>query len=136
MEIKKLISRTDYLLPEKLEGLHAQSSQWLETIAFWKDETRFFSNVLRGRQAEGISAGSILPLLENLEHLHQLLYDYLSEEILSHERMLSRILKGDPGIADAQYRDAHRKLADRMYDFDNDFRLLKQSVFEQARSWK
>lgn len=42
MEIKKLISRTDYLLPEKLEGLHAQSSQWLETIAFWKDETRFF----------------------------------------------------------------------------------------------
>lgn len=136
MGIKHLTSSTDYLLPEKLEALHTESSEWLEIIAFWKDETRFFSNLLRRRQAEAVTAGTLLPALENLEHLHQLLYDYLADEIMSHERMLSRIEKGEAGIADDQYRNAHRKLAGRMHDFEKDFHLLKKTVFEQAKNWE
>lgn len=135
MEIKKLISQTDYLLPEKLEGLHAQSSGWLNTLAFWKDEIRFFAKLLRTRNPGDSDKNTLIPVLENLEHLHQMLFDYLSEEILAHERLLSRIEMGETGIADAEYRDTHRKLGTRMLEFENDFRKLKKTVFEHARHW-
>jgi hypothetical protein len=135
MEIKKLTSSHDYLLPEKLEGLHAQSAEWLKTLAFWKDEVRFFAKLVRGRQTGTTTKESGLDILENLEHLHQMLFDYLYEEILAHERLLSRIEMNATGIADAAYRDAHRKLAERMQAFEEDFRVLKKTVFELAKHW-
>jgi len=135
MTTKKLVSRTDYLLPQGLDELHDQSQGWLETVAFWKDETRFFSSLLKRHQYEVPKEEGYTALLKNLDHMHALLFDYLSDEILAHERLLSRIEKSEPGLADAEYRDQHRRLAEKMQVFESDFREFKKLVFGYARKW-
>ena len=135
MTLKKLTARSDYLLPQSLEGLHVQSQEWLDSVAFWKDETRFFGNLLKGRSEVAADRTGYSALLQNLDKLHELLYDYLEDEIQSHERLLSRIQKGESGLADSDYRDQHRKLAEKVRVFGADFREFKRMVFGYARKW-
>ena len=135
MNTKKLVTRTDYLLPQGLDELHEQSREWLETIAFWKDETRFFSSLLKRHQYEVPKEEGYTRLLKNLDRLHEMLFDYMADEILAHERLLSRIEKGEPGLADADYRDPHRRLGEKMRVFESDFREFKKMVFGYARKW-
>lgn len=132
---KKLIARTDYLLASGLEDLHRQSLEWLETVAFWKDETRFFENILTQRRQEVPEQLAYTELLGNLDRLHQMLYEYLWDEIREHERFLSRIQKGETRAADAEFREAHRRLTGKMEVFGSDFREFKKMVFGYARKW-
>lgn len=135
MTLKKLTASTDYLLPQSLDGLHVQSQEWLDTVALWKDETRFFGNLLKSRREGASDRTNYTGLLQNLDKLHELLYDYLEEEIQAHERLLSRIQKGETGLADSDYRDQHRKLAEKVRVFGADFREFKRMVFGYARKW-
>ena len=125
METKKLVSRTDYLLSGGLEELHQESKEWLETIAFLKDETRFFEKLLAGRVVETYPDNAY----------SQILFEYLSEEIIRHEKLLSRINKREPGIADYNYREQHRKLKGKIELFLKDFREFKKMVFGYAKKW-
>lgn len=135
MSTKRLTSTSDYLLPRSLEGLHYESRMWLETIAFWKDETRFFANLLEKRQQEVPKGADYPEMIRNLDRLHEMLYEYLSDEILEHERLLSDIEKGAEGIADNDYREQHRQLREKMDVFTRDFRKFKMMVFGYARKW-
>lgn len=135
MNTKKLASSSDYLLPQSLEGLHYESMQWLDTIAFWKDETRFFASVLENQKREGPESYDYSDMLRNLERLHGMLYEYLNDEIMEHERLLSAIEKGTTGVADYSYRDQHRQLKEKMEVFTKDFRKFKMMVFGYAKKW-
>lgn len=135
MTTKKIATGTDYLLPQSLEGLHVESRQWLETIAFWKDETRFFSNLLEKQTESSPEFADYSEMLRNLDRLHQMLYEYLSDEIQEHERLLSIIEKGTQGIADSTYREQHRQLKDKIDVFSLDFRKFKMMVFGYAKKW-
>lgn len=135
MNTKKLESRADYLLPQSLEGLHLQSRDWLDTIAFWKDETRFFGELLKKRESELEDENEYPKLLGNLDSLHDMLFDYLAEEIQDHERLLSKIEAGADGIADSDYREQHAHLVQKMQVFASDFREFKKMVFGYARKW-
>jgi hypothetical protein len=135
MSTKKLASSTDYLLPQSLEGLHYESRRWLETIAFWKDETRFFGEMLNKQNQKAPEGADYSEMLRNLDRLHEMLYEYLSDEILEHERLLSDIEKGAEGISDNTYRELHRQLRDKMEVFTRDFRKFKMMVFGYARKW-
>ena len=135
METKKLISRSDYLLPQSLGDLHHESGEWLDTLAFWKDETRFFADLLEWKSKRRPGQSEYTGLLKNLDKLHQSLFDFLSEEILAHERLLKRALSGESGLADSDYRDAHRKIGRKMQVFEADFRAFKKTVFDFARNW-
>ena len=135
MNTKKLTASSDYLLPGSLEGLHNESREWLETIAFWKDESRFFSSLLEKQQREGPETYDYSETLRNLDRLHEMLYEYLSDEIMEHERLLSTIEKGAEGIADNAYRDQHRQLKEKMDVFTKDFRKFKMMIFGYARKW-
>lgn len=135
MSTKKLVASSDYLLPQSLEGLHYESQMWLETIAFWKDETRFFTNMLEKQHKLVQEGADFSEMLRNLDRLHEMLYEYLSDEILEHERLLSDIEKGVQGIADNAYRDQHRQLRDKMEVFTRDFRKFKMMVFGYAKKW-
>ena len=79
MSTKRLASSTDYLLPRSLEGLHNESRMWLETIAFWKDETRFFASMLKKQNQDGPEGADYSEMLRNLDRLHEMLYEYLSD---------------------------------------------------------
>lgn len=132
---KKLISRSDYLLAGGLEDLHRQSQEWLETVAFWKDETRFFDTLLRQRREQVQDQAAYTGMLSNLDRLHQMLFEYLVNELKAHEQLLSRIQQAEAGLADADYRDDHRRLAGKMEVFGADFREFKKMVFGYARNW-
>lgn len=135
MSTKKLAASSDYLLPQSLEGLHYESRMWLETIAFWKDETRFFASMLKKQNQEVPEGADYSEMLRNLDRLHEMLYEYLSDEILEHERLLSDIEKGTEGIADITYREQHRHLREKMDVFTRDFRKFKMMVFGYAKKW-
>ncbi len=136
MSTKKLPNTMDYLLPESLEGLHRESVEWLETVAFWKDESRFFASLLKGPAADSPDGKDPSEMLRDLDRLHEMLFDYLSDEIREHEHLLSRIEKGESGIPDARYRDTHRSLKEKMARFNLDFRKFKSLVFGYAKDWK
>ena len=112
-----------------------QSREWLDTLSFWKDEIRFFQGLLKERREAVKDLSDYPALLDNLDKLHQHLFDYLTEEILAHERLLSRTIKGEAGVSDADYREAHRKLGSKMQIFGADFREFKKMVFGYARKW-
>ena len=135
MSTKKLAATSDYLLPQSLEGLHYESRMWLETIAFWKDETRFFASMLKKQHQEVPEGADYSEMLRNLDRLHEMLYEYLADEILEHERLLSDIEKGTEGLADHAYREQHRQLREKMDVFTRDFRKFKMMIFGYAKKW-
>jgi hypothetical protein len=114
------------LLGASLELLHQESMEWLDTVAFWKDETKFFANLLKNKKTTG---SEYAKMLENLDKIHENLFDYLEEDILHHEKLLSRLHKGEKGLSDWDYREKHRSLGERMDLFTTDFREFKKMVF-------
>lgn len=124
--------KTEFLLGAGLDVLHRESSEWLENIAFWKDETRFFLDLLRKKETEEGVKSEYGEMLGNLDTIHALLFDYLSNDIADHEKFLSRLQKGEKGLSDGDYRDQHRKLSERMDVFTKDFRAFKKMVFGYA----
>ncbi|MGB5359159.1 hypothetical protein [Eudoraea sp.] len=126
MNTKALNKGTDFLLGVGLDILHRESTEWLETVAFWKDETRFFADLLQKKEGRELEYGK---MLVNLDKIHENLFNYLADDIISHEKILARLEKGEKGIADADYRDRHKNLKKRMQLFTNEFREFKKMVF-------
>lgn len=118
--------KRELLLGAGLGILHQESGEWLDTIAFWKDETKFFAHILDKRKINESEYGK---MLNYLDKIHENLFDYLSDDIKEHERLLARLVKGEKGIADGDYRDQHRRLNESMVLFENDFREFKKMVF-------
>lgn len=113
-----------------LDVLHSESREWLETIAFWKDETKFFYNLLNNKEAK---SSEYAVILKNLDKIHENLFDYLEDDIKEHERFLSRLQKNEKGLSDWDYREKHRSLGERMDLFTSDFREFKKMVFGYAK---
>jgi hypothetical protein len=109
-----------------LDTLHRESTEWLDTVAFWKDETRFFAELLNKKAGSESEFGK---MLSNLDKIHENLFDYLVEDIIDHDKFLARLIKSEKGLADADYRDRHKKLKNRMDLFTSDFREFKKMVF-------
>lgn len=131
MKSKTINPKTALLiLGAGLDVLHQESREWLETISFWKDETKFFANLLETKEAK---ASEYAEMLKNLDKIHENLFDYLEEDIKLHERFLSNLQKGQKGLSDWDYREKHRNLGERMDLFTRDFREFKKMVFGYAK---
>lgn len=133
MKTKKLNPKTELLLGPGLDVLHFESQEWLETIAFWKDETRFFEDLLMKRKAKDDMQKEYSKMLTALDKLHKDLFEDLQETIMKHERLLSKIEVGEKGISDGNFREEHRKIRGRITRFTNDFRSFKKIVFDYVK---
>ena len=122
--------KNELLLGASLNVLHHESREWQETVSFWKDETKFFASLLAKNEAAESHYGKIL---KNLDKIHKDLYGYLSDDIIEHEKLLSRIEKGEKGVSDAIYREQHKKLTERMETFTQDFKDFKRMVFGYSK---
>ncbi len=122
--------KIELVLGAGLNVLHEESREWLSTVAFWKDETRFFANLLNKRETNETEYGK---MLKNLDIVHENLFDYLGDDIIAHEKLLARLEKGEKGISDGNYRVQHRKLNKRMEVFSEEFKDFKKMVFGYAR---
>ncbi|CAM4268746.1 hypothetical protein [Zobellia nedashkovskayae] len=134
MKTKTLNPKTELLLGAGLDVLHFESEEWLSNIAFYKDETRFFADLIEKRKTNDAAQTAYGQILENLDTVHKELFDYLANDIEEHERLLSRLELGEKGLADADYRDKHRQLKKRMEGFTSNFRQFKKMVFGYVKS--
>ena len=121
--------KTELLLGAALDVLHQESREWLDTIAFWKHEAKFFADLLNKKEIKESEFGK---MLKYLDKIHENLFDYLSDDIKEHEEYLARLEKGEKGIADGDYRDEHKRLNESMVLFENDFKEFKKMVFGYA----
>ena len=126
-------TKTDVLLGTGLYDLHIESQEWLETIAFWKDEIRFFTNLLQEKETKERAKSELGVILKGLDKIHSDLFDYMSEDIMRHETLLARLQKGERGLADIDYRNQHDKVKKTMAKFESEFRDFKKLVFDYAR---
>lgn len=118
------------MLAEALDALHQESREWLNTIAFWQDEAKFFTDLL---DKEQIKASEYGQMLQYLDKIHETLFNYLVEDIVAHEKQLSRLVSGDKEVSDRDYREKHITLKEQMELFTNDFREFKKMVFGYAK---
>lgn len=132
MKTTTLNPKTELLLGAGLNVLHQESREWQETIAFWKDETRFFADLLNKKEIKDSEYANIL---KNLDIIHENLFDYLADDIIAHEKLLDRLEKGEKGLSDGIYRDQHRKLFERMETFTKSFKEFKKMVFGYAKKF-
>ena len=122
------------LLGAGLDVLHFESQEWLDTIYFWKDEVRFFENLLKRKESLSDSEQNYADMLKSLDKIHADLFEAIEDDILEHEKLLSRLVIGEQGLADADYREKHRILTARMDTFSSDFRSFKKVVFEFVKN--
>ena len=122
------------LLGAGLNVLHFESQEWLETIAFWKDEVRFFEDLLKQKESPEKSKQDYSKLLKNLDKIHIDFLEDLKGDIIEHEIVLSKLQKGQKGLSDAIYRDKHQQLRARMNTFTDNFKTFKKIVFDYAKN--
>lgn len=123
-------SKKDILIGEGLDTLHKESREWLNIIAFWKDEARFFTDLLDKEQVKASEYGQ---MLQYLDKIHETLFDYLAEDIVAHESLLARLMKGEKGLSDQDFREKHANIRDQMDLFTKDFMEFKKMVFGYAK---
>ncbi|OZV69801.1 hypothetical protein [Winogradskyella aurantia] len=126
--------KAQILLGAGLDILHFESKEWLDTIAFWKDEVKFFNNLLKKKEVSKKSNPDYENMLKNLDKIHVDLFEDLEDSIVEHEKLLARIEQGEYGLSDAEYRERHRILLERMDTFKHDFKVFKRIVFDYAKN--
>jgi hypothetical protein len=126
--------KTTLLLGAGLNVLHFESREWIDTLDFWKDEVRFFDDLLKKKVSKDVSKLEFAEMLKNLDKIHKDMFDDFEDDIMAHERMLSRLVKGKKGLSDEQYRDKHHHLLGRMETFKSNFHQFKKIVFEYIKN--
>jgi hypothetical protein len=134
METKKINPKTELLLGAGLNVLHFESQEWLETIHFWKDEVKFFEDLLNKKEPKNGSKENFSNMLKTLDQIHADLYKDLEDDIIDHEKLLSRIEKSEKGLSDSYYREKHRKIEQRMETFTRDFLSFKRIIFNYVKN--
>ncbi|WP_458626066.1 hypothetical protein [Winogradskyella sp. PC D3.3] len=125
--------KADLLLGAGLNVLHFESGEWIETLKLWKDEVRFFEDLLKRKEPIDKDKQEFSVVLKTLDKIHNNLFNDFEEEIMAHERVLSQLELNTNGVSDGAYRDVHRRLSERMETFKKDFTQFKSIVFNYAK---
>ena len=122
--------KEQFLLGAGLDVLHFESKEWLNNIAFWKDEVRFFDNLLKQKESSKKKNLDVEKMLLNLDKIHIDLFKDLEDSIKNHEQLLSRIERSEKGLSDYDYREKHNRIKNRINVFESDFKSFKKIIFE------
>jgi len=116
MEAKKHIS-----------DLHSEHTEWLNKLAFTKDEIQSFNN----RLAEVIKANNTIEVAANVEHFQNQfirqreVIDELRHEIKQYENSLIMQVEANPVASDHRIVVDHPGLRDQMETFERIYAELK-----------
>ena len=126
-----LAAKTSYMLEAGIDVLHRESLEWLEEIAFWRDETAFFSALIitKTKKQVPIDAKDPLRSVENhLVHVGINKLEDLEKQVTLHEHNLAYVLEQkfpDENI----YREKHRDIAKKIHAFEAEYKDMKKKVF-------
>ncbi len=124
-----------YMLDARLEVLQEQSKEWLNEIAFWRDELKFFNSlfVKKTHNAVPLNAKNNIVKTENdLKQISSGELDELELIVKEHEHFLADLLEGTKGD-EKSYREKHRQLSQKFYLFENRIKSLKKEVFNLSK---
>jgi hypothetical protein len=123
--------KSTYLLEAGLEVLHEQSTEWLNEIAFWRDEAAFFYSLVVTKTKKSVPEN----LKEEFSKVEKELIsvtadelDKLEESVTEHEKFL-RYLVDCQEKDQTDYRNKHKMLALSFEQFEKRFKSLKKNVF-------
>ena len=122
------------LLGASLDILHFESREWMDTLEFWKDEVRFFEDLLKKKVSIDKNKQDYAEMLKNLDKIHKDLFNDFEDDIMAHERLLSRLEQGEKGLSDGDFREKHSHLLGRMETFKIDFQQFKKIVFDYIKT--
>ncbi|MEX1241084.1 MAG: hypothetical protein WEB30_15275 [Cyclobacteriaceae bacterium] len=123
--------KNDYLLDASFDTLHGESKDWLKELEFWSDEMAFFYKLLHKKgPGEAFPAKDLAAIEKALIRINGEVLDRVRTGVLSHERLLSSILKSTSMTEEHVYRETHRRLHAEMYNLNALIRSFKKDVFE------
>ncbi|NRS88456.1 hypothetical protein HNQ02_001370 [Flavobacterium sp. 7E] len=125
--------KAQFLLGAGLDVLHFESKEWLDHINLWKDEITFFNVVLKKKSTSEKSDSNYQKILNNIDTIYNDLFQDLEQSIIEHEKLLSKIEKGDKGLSDNDYREKHQQILLRMNSFTKDFVKFKKMLFDYEK---
>ena len=112
-----------------MDVLHHESKEWLETIAFWKEEMQFFHKLLHLQDPLNKSDQIYRGLLDDLEKIKSSIFTELQADVIEHERMLSKLERNEKGLSDSDYRELHSNILEKMETMTGYFKKFKKVVF-------
>ncbi len=130
MELLKT-PKTAYLLEAGLEILHQQSNEWLNEIAFWRDETAFFYSLFVKKTLSSVPIGEKNKVEKIESELIKITgedLDALQSEVKEHEHYLSQLLLTNR-LDERSYRDKHQQLTLKFMEFETRIKSLKKEIF-------
>lgn len=121
-----------YLLDAGLDVLHSQTIEWMNEIAFWRDEAAFLyalvvKNTLKSIPVEGKE--TLEKIEKDLLSLTGGELDELQQIVAKHENFLGLLLENDYD-GEESYREKHRVLTVQFHDLEKRFKNLKREIFE------
>jgi uncharacterized coiled-coil DUF342 family protein len=110
-----------------ISDLHSEHTEWLNKLAFTKDEIQSFNN----RLAEVIKANNTIEVAANVEHFQNQfirqreVIDELRHEIKQYENSLIMQVEANPVASDHRIVVDHPGLRDQMETFERIYAELK-----------
>jgi|SRR6185312_16661170 len=131
-------STTAYLLDSGIETLHQQSVEWLEDIAFWRDEAAFLYalEVSKTRKEVPVKTKDKLEKINNeLIKVSAGELDSLYDKVEAHERFLDRLISSKREDEES-FRETHKQIGEEIIKFGQRFRALKRDIFDIVKKTK
>lgn len=122
---------------KKIYELHEEHKEWLNNLAFYKDEIK----VMQNRISEVASKNSSPEVLKQIEHFQNQLIiqrnniDELSHSIKDHENYLENRVNENPTAVDHRKVNDHPKMRDSYTSFDKVFNELRKELNAFLAKW-
>lgn len=122
---------------KKIYELHEEHKEWLNNLAFYKDEIK----VMQNRISEVASKNSAADVLKQIEHFQNQLIiqrnniDELSHSIKDHENYLENRVNENPTAVDHRKVNDHPKMRDSYTSFDKVFNELRKELNAFLAKW-
>lgn len=131
---------TDYLLESGLNTLHRQTKDWISEALLWKDEIRFFKNLISKKILEEYAKARFAEIrteneffLKEFESAIDTFYqDWLEQfyKVLNtHENYLAGLLANHRNENDQAYREKHRSISEKFEGLRRELVKLKLHLF-------
>ena len=122
---------------KKIYELHEEHKEWLNNLAFYKDEIK----VMQNRISEVATKNSSADVLKQIEHFQNQLIvqrnniDELCHSIKDHENYLENRVNENPTAVDHRKVNDHPKMRDNYTAFDKVFNELRKELNTFLAKW-
>src|SRR5688572_8049526 len=126
-----------YLLDASLESLHSESQEWLKEIGFWQDEMAFFYKLLHKKESkESFPSKELAAIEKKLVGITSDMLDKIMNAVQNHERSLALLIRTTSFQEEENYRQAHRRLLQDVYEVHVVIRNFKKDVFAFVQQYQ